>query len=92
VSLVLCEGSSVVCGGIIRGSDGNRFCCKSGNGCQVESHKSSKVLCQDGALYTRAARADQARAKPVLLVDRIPGNISLEELIGLRQEVDVWVT
>jgi hypothetical protein len=33
VSLVLCEGSSVVCGGIIRGSDGKRFCCKSANEC-----------------------------------------------------------
>jgi hypothetical protein len=92
VSLVLCEGSSVVCGGIIRGSDEKRFCCKWANKCQVESHKASKVLYQDGALYIRAARADQARAKPVLLVDRIPGNTSLEELIGLRQEVDVWVT
>jgi hypothetical protein len=84
----------LLCGGIIRGSDGKRFCCKSANECQVESHKASKVLYQDeaGALYIRAARADQARAKPGLLVDRIPGNTSLEEPIGLHHEVDVWVT
>jgi hypothetical protein len=63
VSLVLCEGSSVVCGGIIHGSDGKRFCCKLANECQVESHKALEVLYQDGALYIRAARMDQARAK-----------------------------
>jgi hypothetical protein len=53
----------------------------------VEGHVSNW-----GTLYIRAARADQARAKSVLPVDRIPGNTSLEELVGLRQEVDVWVT
>jgi hypothetical protein len=92
VSLFHCQGSSVVCAGIIRGSDGNPFCCKSAEECQVEAHRSSKVTYKNGALYIRAVRSDQSRFKPVLPVDRIPGNTTLEELVGLCQEVDVWVT
>jgi hypothetical protein len=92
VKLLFCESAASLCGGEIRGSEGNRFCSRSKDACLTEVHKVKKVALAADVFYIRAGKQDQVRLKPILAEAEIPINMTKAKLLGKRQEVDVWVT
>eukprot|EP00978_Attheya_sp_CCMP212_P036298 scaffold163352_cov87-Attheya_sp.AAC.1 len=59
--------------------------------CTTQSHKSQKVVIQDGTLYLQGPRAGQARLEPALKIDTLPVDISVEELLLMHKPYDVMI-
>eukprot|EP00978_Attheya_sp_CCMP212_P045088 scaffold333140_cov47-Attheya_sp.AAC.2 len=95
VTPIYCCLASELCGGAIRGSvrgsAGGRFCSKLSKDCTTQSHKSQKVVIQDGTLYLQGPRAGQARLEPSLKIDTLPVDIPLEELLLMHKLYDVMI-
>jgi hypothetical protein len=95
VTPIYCRLASELCGGAIRGSmrgsAGGRFCCKLSKDCTTQSHKSQKVVIQDGTLYLQGPRAGQARLEPALKIDTLPIDIPVEDLLLMHKPYDVMI-
>jgi hypothetical protein len=77
-----------VCRGVVANSGRSRFCTKIG--CVIKSHQGSKVDLEEGNLYIRGSRKDQALLQPMLRTDALPPGMEPSVLAASWKPVSVW--
>lgn len=76
-----------ICGGVVGGTRGSRFCLNSK--CGIKAHEKKATL-QEDALYIRGGRGNHAKIFPCLPVATLPSNWDLQELTTKKKPISVW--
>lgn len=91
MKVLLVENADDVCGGVITGSGGTRFCLRASNICSVKGHL-VKVPLRDNTFYIKHTRANQAKVSPSLRASLLPRDMTPEKLLAAEHTVDIWTT
>jgi hypothetical protein len=78
------------CGGVIKGSGNERFCGRLSNACNVQSHKTQKVVLRGNRLYIRAPRGDQVLSENCLDAGSIPDE-AVTQMLEVSKPIDLWL-
>jgi hypothetical protein len=91
LGLVYVGGITQMCGGVIQNLEQKRFCCKPAGACSTKGHKAKLVGLSTKTLYVKHTQNGHARLEPNPLVYLLPADVTVAELLGQENLLEVWV-
>jgi hypothetical protein len=88
--LVYVDDIGQIVGGVIQNLEQRRFCCKPAGACSTKGHK-AKVSLSTKTLYVKHTQNGHACLEPSLSVSLMPEEVTVAELMGQENLLEVWV-